>query len=487
MISPHLCMTAAHCGGPDNAHRVVMFFHIDPLGPVGPQSQQLSEGYNAVSLPWQLFVEQSGERSSQISDFMLWWVESGSDGVPPGIKYGIFELSAAPTQLDESVYSFWRNPVDDLRLADTLLYSSGKVVGHGTGQPGDPPTNFTIYSLPTTGGASGSTVIGAGTRHNRRAVGVTAVGDNQRRVAADTRFVIGRRDDTQNSVIDVVEEDFVATGLRLPFQRLRLRTPLERALWRLEPGTRSRIGDATVLMEGEDRDAAWHSVARFAGNRRYRISILLRPLGQPTADSAVYVKLRSDRAAAERIWQVRPIMANWWRYNGAITLPPGDDYRPVVKAEGPGTYELDELSIIADDYVQRFNTLYERDTWEFSRDSFITSRSTRGGFAGVVAGPNLERSWGLRNRHLALEREKQYQVSFQAVKLRGRSDTEARVRLQDLENTIAFDHRFPLPQQGVAVSKSIVATTRDLPAAALTFSATGDLVYEIHDLAVTEA
>ncbi len=33
MISPHIFMTAAHCGGPDHATRTVRFFRIDEDAP----------------------------------------------------------------------------------------------------------------------------------------------------------------------------------------------------------------------------------------------------------------------------------------------------------------------------------------------------------------------------------------------------------------------------------------------------------------------
>ena len=52
MISPHIFMTAAHCGGPDHAFREVFFFRIDEdTGPI-PGNQVQSGPYRARSFPW---------------------------------------------------------------------------------------------------------------------------------------------------------------------------------------------------------------------------------------------------------------------------------------------------------------------------------------------------------------------------------------------------------------------------------------------------
>ena len=392
--------------------------------------------------------------------------------------------------MGEDVYSFWWNPVVEFGLTDTLLYSSGAAVELGTGQGGSPALNYTRYDFPGVGGSSGSAVIGAGPSHNRRAVGVSSTGDENSRTAADTRYVVGRRDDTQNAVVDVVEEDFLATAIRLPFQRLRVGSPLERAWWRLAPGSRARIGTTSVVMFGSDAAAAWHSVAKFAGGRRYRVSLVARQAvrpGLPTIpDSAITVTLRSELPEGEGSWRVRPSTAGWRRHTGTITVPPGADFRPVLAAVGPGIFEVEELTIGADDHVHRFDTYAERATWEYSEDSLVTPRSTRGSFAGVVVGPNHGGAWGLRNRHLGLapgKRSRRVPRRQAARQPRRRSPPAVGgprrpVRVRALVCLARLD---------AAVEVSVDATTGDLAAAALAFAASGDVTYELHDLRVSEA
>jgi hypothetical protein len=51
MISPHILMTAAHCGGPDHAVRNVYFFRIDEDTSPSSQNQVLDGPYRARSFP----------------------------------------------------------------------------------------------------------------------------------------------------------------------------------------------------------------------------------------------------------------------------------------------------------------------------------------------------------------------------------------------------------------------------------------------------
>lgn len=152
MISPHLYLSAAHCGGPLIN---VRFYHIDEDAPgPAPQYQQQSQPYRGRPLPWQSFIHPTG---TQEGDTQLFWLEDGSDGVPPGIKYGYIELSVPASVVGEQLYSFWFNPQDG--LADTVLYSDGVVTTVGTQPIGDPPLYFAKSDLYTQGGASGSSVL----------------------------------------------------------------------------------------------------------------------------------------------------------------------------------------------------------------------------------------------------------------------------------------------------------------------------------------
>jgi hypothetical protein len=110
----------------------------------------------------------------QIGDTMLWWIAEGSDGIPPGIKYGYLELSTERVNVGDQAYSFWQNPVDQFDLGTTLLHSFGAATVVGS-VPGDaPPKFFTSYDIFAVPGASGSSVIGTG-KHRHQIIGVTAV------------------------------------------------------------------------------------------------------------------------------------------------------------------------------------------------------------------------------------------------------------------------------------------------------------------------
>ena len=222
MISPHIYLSAAHCGGPLID---VRFYHIDEDAP-GPaaQYQQKSQVYRGRPLPWQSFIHPTG---TQKGDSQLFWLEDGSDGVPPGIKYGYIELSPTASALGEQLYSFWFNPQDG--LADTVLYSDGSVTRLGTQPIGDPPLYFAHSDLFTLGGASGSSVLRAS---DQRIMGVTATGGGNLRTTADMAHLLTGYDGEVDQVLDVVEYDLMLTSTRLNFQRLRFDTPVQRAQWR---------------------------------------------------------------------------------------------------------------------------------------------------------------------------------------------------------------------------------------------------------------
>jgi hypothetical protein len=222
MISPHIYLSAAHCGGP---LITVRFYHIDEDAP-GPaaQYQQQSQPYRGRPLPWQSFIHPTG---TQEGDTQLFWLEDGSDGVPPGIKYGYIELSVPASVVGEQLYSFWFNPQDG--LVDTVLYSDGVVTTVGTQPIGDPPLYFAKSNLYTQGGASGSSVLRSS---DQRIMGVTAIGGGNSRTTADMAHLLSGYDGEVDQVLDAVEYDLMLTSTRLNFQHLRFNTPLQRAQWR---------------------------------------------------------------------------------------------------------------------------------------------------------------------------------------------------------------------------------------------------------------
>src|SRR5262249_3332946 len=150
MISPHIFMTAAHCSLPEST---VRFFRIDLSSPnPGNSAQAYSETYAARSFPWQIFTNAGG---TQYGDIQLWWVENGSDGIAPGIKYGHLELSTQAVGVGDAAYCFWVNSVNNFNgsyLSDTLLYSSGSVTALGPGSGG--PPNFSDYNMYAAPGSS---------------------------------------------------------------------------------------------------------------------------------------------------------------------------------------------------------------------------------------------------------------------------------------------------------------------------------------------
>lgn len=226
LISPHIFMTAAHCGGPDIWTRNVRFFRIDEDKTPSPSNQRESEPYIAHAFPWQSFIDKTGP---QIGDIMLWWLEDGSDGIPPGIKYGYVGLSPQNVNVGDQAYSFWVNPVHEFQLGSTLLHSFGSASIVGT--PGAaPPEFFTMYDIFAVPGASGSSVIGAD-RNKHQVVGVTAIADTSSRTAADTSSFLAAFDSDNNEVLDVIEYDLMLTASPRSFYNLRFDTPLQRAQW----------------------------------------------------------------------------------------------------------------------------------------------------------------------------------------------------------------------------------------------------------------
>lgn len=229
MISPHVYLTAAHCGSPIID---VYFFHIDEDSPVSlgagfpppTQFQQTSIKYRGRPLPWQSFIHPTGV---QEGDAQLFWLDDGPDGIAPGIKYGYIELSAPASVMGEQLYSFWFNPENGLN--ETLLYSDGEITTLGQQSIGDPPLFFAKSNLFTRPGASGSSVLRAS---DNRVMGVTAIGGGNSRTNADMAHLLTGFDGDEDRVLDIVEYDFMLTGAPRDFQRLRFDTPLHRSLWK---------------------------------------------------------------------------------------------------------------------------------------------------------------------------------------------------------------------------------------------------------------
>jgi hypothetical protein len=249
MISPHIFLSAAHCGGPGLSDKTIRFFHTDEdaAGP-DPQFQTKSEIYYAKSFQWQGFVNANG---IQDADFMLWWVENGSDGLPPGIKYGYLELSTGTVSVGDHAYSFWWNPypwppANPTTSFDTLYHSVGQATMLGTGSNGA-PLHFTDYSIATMGGASGSSLLRTG---DHTIIGTTAIGNAEFRRAADSSHILSLHDGDMNVVLDAVEYDLLMTGFANDFQTLQFNTPLQRAQWRPQIGTNGQVTLARPVLQG---------------------------------------------------------------------------------------------------------------------------------------------------------------------------------------------------------------------------------------------
>src|SRR5262249_37858308 len=255
----------------------VYFFRIDEDSP-NPSSttQALSQGYYAQTFPWQSFTNH---------DINLWWVEDGTDGVPPGIKYGYLELSTETPVAGDQVYSFWQNPVTSLTALSgngTLLHSAGSVLAPNSYPGSTTPANFIDTDLYVTFGGSGSANIGTG-RHNHQVIGVTSTGpwlansatEGPGRRIASIRYLLDLFDADKNNVLDAIEYDFLFTRSPRDFYRMEFDTPLKRAMWRIAPpptltSNRGSITSAPGFSVGrvdgssnQFNDGLWHSIARF--------------------------------------------------------------------------------------------------------------------------------------------------------------------------------------------------------------------------------
>jgi hypothetical protein len=257
MISPHILLTAAHCGGPGFNTANVRFFFIDEDAPgPGPQHQALSQPFRAHSFPWQSFVEVTDGNYSrprvQDSDFMLWWLEDGAGGLPPGIIYGYLELGASETTVGNQVYNFWQNPyiwVDPNNTNrvihfDTIYHSVGEATALGGTPSSSTPLHFTDYNISISPGGSGSPFID---NSSHAILGVSATGGGR---AADASYVLSLHDGDMNDVLDAVEYDLLITEQPRDFRLLSFDTPLQREQWRPALGTNGQVTLARPVLQG---------------------------------------------------------------------------------------------------------------------------------------------------------------------------------------------------------------------------------------------
>ncbi|MEZ4619471.1 MAG: hypothetical protein R2867_28750 [Caldilineaceae bacterium] len=236
MVSPHLFLTAAHCGG-DTIN--VYFYHIDEDAP-GPanQYQQLSQPYRGRVLPWQQFIHPTGY---QDGDGRLFWLADGNDGIPPGVKYGYIELSATPTAINDTIYSFWTNPSHGIQT--TLLYNDGTVTGKGAEIVGDPPVNFTDSNTEVRPGASGSSLLSSS---SQQVIGVTVGGNSSFRRTADTRYLLEVYDADRDGALDAIEYDFFLDRSLQSFNYYHFGSALQRSQW----GTLGTAGGNNNVYQG---------------------------------------------------------------------------------------------------------------------------------------------------------------------------------------------------------------------------------------------
>lgn len=251
MISPHIYMTAAHCGG---EFIDVQFFHInEDVAAPSSQHQQRSERYRGRPLPWQSFISHAGK---QDGDTRFWWLEDGSDGIPPGYKYGYVDLNTDKVKLGDEAYSFWVNPVPN--VGSSILYSWGDAFRLGPIGT-DPPRYFSDYHIVSALGASGSTVINAS---NHQGIGTTAILLGNGRRAADTHHVLEIYDADKNDVLDAIEYDLLLTSKYKNFHFFDFQTPMKRSEWLVR-------GDRAQIHEGPGVNVA-HIGAKHIGPSFYR-------------------------------------------------------------------------------------------------------------------------------------------------------------------------------------------------------------------------
>jgi hypothetical protein len=433
MISPHIFMTAAHCGGPGHIGSV-RFFRIDEDSSTpGSSAQKYSESYTALTFPWTTFGPNTGGGDTQ-----LWWVEDGSDGVPPGIKYGYLDLEPTAVSVGQSAYSFWVNPVGNFNgspLDDTLLYSEGNATNRFVDEGFRGPT--TDYDIYAAGGASGSPVIGA---NSHGIIGITSCvassGESKFRCASDADHFLRMFDadrsitnGSRNLVLDAIEYDWLMTKPLRNFMALGFDTPLQRSQWQKAVVESGEVGGGEIINEsGRWRgritgnstgttDGFWHRTARFAPNATYRVMIRLLP--RTSATQAGYIIFKSDAGKNLRALKFEP--AGEQVLTERITLGNFSDYRLFLSGSSLDVLDIFDVTIVREDGAFGFETAEGRNAWGYIGNSYVTSWGISGptDFSGVVdVRPGLILT-NLSNRLIALKPNETYEVSFTAKHVSG--------------------------------------------------------------------
>lgn len=493
MISPHIFMTASHCGGPGWTG-IVQFYHINPFQlPPDDRCQQLSERYVARTLPWQ----DSGLGNNTLhGDTVLWWLEDGDDGIPPGIRYGYQEVSNLEVVIGQKAYSFWSNPA--LRMAHTLLYSSGPASEQHLDDTGWLGRN-TTYLMWTASGASGSTNLIAEGGHNNRVVGVTQGGPENgglnRHVPDALNFMAGY-DADQNLVPDAVDYDWLITTPLQRFYLFQFDTAFQLSRWVAIPNgsgvaVGTRVGSLNGFPEmrgvaGKSTEGYWNIFARFQAGRTYRISVAAKG-GQDnsTSDKNSYVKFRSERSGHEVSFNFIPTNTAS-RFTGSITLSGYSDYRLILGTNVGSHVAIESLAIVLEGVPLDFASFEERKSWEYVEKCLPVSWGTEGaGFGAGVVGPTTSLGWGIRNRYLGLLTNTRYRIRFKVLCIQGQASANCCfARVMDLDGVVAGELRWDFASSTRAVRKEFILNTGAGNAKTLAFGIDHDATYIVSNIMI---
>lgn len=464
MISPHVFMTAAHCGGPEWTG-FVRFFRIDEDSPnPGPSAQRLSAPYPARPLPWTSFDVATGGGDTQ-----LWWLDDGPGGVPPGVAYGSLELREDPVDVNFPAYSFWINGVDSFPGGDlpaTVLFSAGRATSKFLEPFRGPTTDYDIYGAP---GASGSPVIIPGAAGGR--IGGTtscaASPEGPFRCTADTDHFLALFDADGDQALDAIEYDWLATRYAADFYFFDFNTPSRRAEWRRRVALPEGVGGDFVFNigfgewyaritagPGGPEDRLWHGASRFRRDSTYRL--VLRARGTLPGQRS-YVKFRTDLGDAERLVELRPGTA-WGWLTGSVHLDRGD-YHLYLGTDAGTSLLVSEMAVVREEGRLNFETGAERRAWRYQGDSHPTSWGLRGSsdFSGVAQGPCP--AGCLRNGYVALQPGTTYRLTFRARHVSGPLSAEAFARVPGGGSQGVATWRFQA--SGERVTRELTFTTRD--------------------------
>lgn len=498
MVSPHIFMTAAHCGGSIRTG-VVRFFRIDEdSSNPGDTAQTFSQFYYAQAFQWESFSQFSAGGGG---DTRLWWVSDGSDGMPPGIKYGHVELSPQMVKEADPAYSFWVNPVENFRgarLDQTILYSQGAVTKASYPDPDGwrgPTTDYDIYGAP---GASGSSIIGSG-RLGYEVIGVTSCTprpEGAYRCAADIQHLLKTYDTDRNEALDALEYDVTSRTFARTFTLLQLETPLQRSQWRWIPERSSLTnepGHWVAKVEGQyDQewvDDVWHATSIFEANATYRISILVYGRTDIVSGPA-YLKFRSDASNTAVVSEFRPVNGEWKRLSLRVKLENQPDYRLVFGQKYYGNYYIRDVAIVREDAGSLdFETGDERRAWEYTATSYPSSWGIGGAtdFSAVVVGPSpLNVGWSIRNRFVALRPARSYEIEYSAKHIAGSVANPAFTKIQDLAGWVLFNREWVFDSNNQERRLKGTFVNQTDRAMTVTFGSTGPIKYFVDQVRIRE-